>query len=61
MKEKMDADDKWIALLRSIFKAARILKIHITEKEAPSYKNWFVASQMNKRMWDLVVLKRKEA
>ena len=57
----MDTHDKWQALMRSIRKAAHILNLDLTEKEWPEYQNWFVGVAVHKRLWDLVVLRRKGA
>ena len=57
----MDTHEKWNALVRSIRKAAHILNLELTERDLPEYMNWFAGPKMNKRLWDLVALKRKEA
>ena len=57
----MKPHEKWIELLRSIRKAAKILNMDLTEEDMPDGQNWFMASKMNKRLWDLVRLKKQEA
>ena len=43
--------EKWEALMRSIRKGAHILGRTLTERDMPDYLNWYVATDMNKRIW----------
>lgn len=56
----MDEQEKWEQLMASIRKAAKILNIDLTEADIPRYLDWRAASDMHKRLWDLIYRKRKE-
>ena len=55
----MDTEYMWDNLIRSINKAARILRIDITEVEIPQYPNWYAARILHKNLWNLVYSKIK--
>jgi len=54
----MDEDEKWTALIRSINRAGKILNIDLTEKVMPQPMDWEYASELNRKLWDQVILKR---
>jgi len=49
--------EMWDAIIRSIRKAARILRIYLTEPDMPEHMNWFAARTMHKYLWDQVYLR----
>lgn len=53
----MGEEEKWEAIMRSIRKAAHILRMDLTERDMPDYLNWPVATDMNKRLWAMVYAK----
>jgi len=48
----------WNDLLKSIFRAAKILNIDITEKDIPDYGNYTAMVKMNEELWARVKNKR---
>jgi len=57
MQKPMDEYAKWNAIILSIRKAARILRIYLTETDMPEHMNWFAARTMHRYLWDQVYLK----
>ena len=51
-----DENEEWNTIVRSIRKAARILKRDLTETDMPDYGNWFAARTIHNYLWDQVKL-----
>jgi len=58
-KHKMNEDEKWEALIKSIRKAAHILGKTLNEEDMPDYLNWFVGTKMNDNLWAQVYARGK--
>lgn len=50
----LSEEEKWESMMRSIRKAAKILKIDLTERDIPEYLNWTEGSRLHDDLWDRV-------
>ena len=55
----MDGIEKWETPIRSVRKAAKVLKIDLTETDMPKFLNWKAAADMHRNLWSLVYLNRR--
>ena len=58
--EKMDEEEKWQELTKSILAAAKILGWDITEEDLPEPLNWKAGAKMHKELWNNVYAGRKK-